>query len=133
MTLIFSVICMFVDRNEGYTGVGARTQYFGDRSMWDPQWRGPIHNDCYKLNKDNCMDYQNCGLCNKDGQWRCIPGSQEGPLFDENCGRWFYTDYKVRDIFDEKATTISRPEQHFYPQYYESRWPSRQSVQTLMY
>ena len=115
-------------RTEGYssvnTQVGAQTQDFSDNSMWDPQWLGPVSKDCYKLNKDTCMNYTNCGLCNKDGQWRCIPGSQEGPLFDEGCGRWFYTDYKSNNMFDQKMTTISRPEQHFYPKYYEARWPS---------
>jgi hypothetical protein len=100
------------------------------RSVWDLNWVGPAHKDCYKLKDRDCMKYSNCGLCVLNGQMQCVPGDKHGPTFKEGCEQWIHTDYHDRHIFDEKVTTVSPSFDYKYPDY-EAWWPSPKSRATL--
>lgn len=102
----------------------------GEGFLWDPLWKGKRALDCYNLNKRDCMKYSNCGLCLKDGKSKCVPGDEQGPLFEENCEHWVHTNYYDRHIFDEKVTRISRPFDYHYPEY-EVMYPSPTSRSAL--
>jgi hypothetical protein len=86
--------------------------------------------DCYRQEGKKCLDYENCGLCIKDGNATCMPGDEQGPLFKEGCQGWWYSNYYDNSIFGEKVTTITPPYSMFYSDY-ESRMPSSRSIFTL--
>ena len=130
--IVLILLSMFIKRKEGYSPMPSEHD-FSARDVWDLLWLGDINVDCYSLDKDTCNNYSNCGLCMKDGQFKCLPGDNKGPLFKEKCYRWLYTDYQERDIFGEKSTRIKTPDDYFYPKHYDTRWPSPISVSTLFY
>ena len=102
------------------------------QDIWDHEWLGPVSDDCYKLNKKDCLNNSNCGLCIKDKNATCVPGDIHGPLFKETCQGWAHTDYYDRHIFGEKVTRITPSWSAFYSDY-EARYPSPQSRSTLIY
>jgi len=132
VVLSIIVMCKYKRRTEGYSPMPSEHD-FSANNFWDPLWEGEINVDCYSLNKDTCNNYASCGLCMKDGQWKCLPSDQDGPLFKEKCYRSMYTNYQERGAFGEKSTRIFAPTDYFYPLRYDTRWPSIQSIQTLIY
>ncbi len=108
---------------EGFTGdphvLGQSTHGF----QWDPLWVGRTANDCYNLHPDQCMQYSNCGLCQKGANIECVPGDEQGPLFKETCEGWGHTNYYDRGIFGETVTTVTPPWSKIYPDY-EAWYPS---------
>ena len=127
-----SIISMLIKRKEGYSPMASEYD-FSANNVWDPIWEGNINVDCYSLDKDTCNNYSSCGLCMKDGQFKCIPSDVDGPLFKEKCYRSMYTNYQERDMFGEKSTRIFAPGDYFYPLRYDTRWSSPQSRSTLFY
>lgn len=94
------------------------------------RFMGKRTSDCYKLDKRDCMKYDNCGLCLEDGKMQCVPGDVDGPFYKETCDHWMHTDSFDRHIFGERVTTISPPWSKFYPDY-ETKWPSPVAVSAL--
>lgn len=107
-----------------------KTQQYSDNSLWDPVWTGKTANDCYALNKGTCTKYSNCGLCLKNGDFTCVPGDEQGPLFKDGCVRWMYTNYYDRYPFNKKTTTIVPDWSYFYSDY-EIKFPSPVSRSAL--
>ena len=99
-------------------------------NRWDPLWEGNTSLDCYKETPRNCMKYSNCGLCYKSGHAQCMPGDDDGPLFDDQCEYWQYTNYYDKHIFNEKITRLTRPWSHVYGDY-EAIFPSPIARSTL--
>ena len=134
LIIIILIILVFISKSktEGYSSLPVEHD-FSANNFWDPLWLGEINVDCYSLTKDTCNNYSSCGLCMKDGQFKCIPSDPDGPLFKEKCYRSMYTDFQERAIFGEKSTRIVAPTDYYYPLRYDTRWPSIQSIATLMY
>lgn len=87
--------------------------------QWEPRWKGLQSQDCYTEKPENCLKYSNCGFClNNDGkQPKCIPGDNDGPMFQEHCPAWMHSNYYDRHIFGEKVTRITPSWAQFYPEY----------------
>ena len=100
-------------------------------SHWHPAWVGKSNNDCYSLNKKNCLKYSNCGLCLGKGKAQCVPGDVQGPLFKGGCNKWVYTNYYDGYTFGNKTTTVTRDWNWFYPDY-EARLPGPVTRSTLL-
>jgi hypothetical protein len=85
-------------------------------NIWVNRSLGATHKDCYSLSKDKCMGYSNCGLCqNKEsGNWKCLPGDEQGPFFKEGCNKWGYGDCYDGRIFNEKRISVTRPHDYQY-------------------
>ena len=96
---------------------------YSENFLWDQTWMGNTNKDCYKLNKNDCMKYANCGLCTSGNDAVCVPGDQQGPMFKEGCDQWIHTDYRDRHMFGEKVMTVSPPHDYQYPDY-EAWYPS---------
>jgi len=103
---------------------------YDDNTQWNPGWFGKRNNDCYKLDKRNCMKYSNCGLCVKDGHSTCVPGDIQGPFYTDRCSSWIYTDYYDRHIFGEKVVTETPSWNVLYPEYEQLR-STPKSIATL--
>jgi hypothetical protein len=90
---------------------------------WEPRWKGPQSTDCYTEKPENCLNYANCGYCLGTGNKppKCIPGDNDGPLFQERCPAWVHSNYYDRYIFDEKVTKITPSFAQFYN--YEAWYP----------
>jgi len=101
---------------------------FGRRceGFWDIDWKGNEANDCYGLDKNSCMSYSNCGLC--DG--KCIPGDKDGAFFNEHCENWKYTDYYDGHMFGTSFERSVIPWSRRYRDY-EQVWPSPQAAAAL--
>ena len=91
---------------------------------WDPLWEGRDSQDCYKESLGNCLKYSNCGICNKGGQLKCLPGDMNGAFFDERCDNWTYKDQYERNIFNENVTRTTPQWSKFYFGDYETHYPS---------
>lgn len=98
--------------------------------FWSLDWKGKRTDDCYSLDKDKCLLYSNCGVCND----KCIPGDKDGPYFDEYCGNsngmWKYRDYYDEHIF---GSTIDKKVEPWSKRYrdFEQVWPAPQFRSTL--
>lgn len=111
------------------------TEKFSDltvnNSSWNPRWVGQRASDCHSLDKEQCLNYTNCGLClNNNHEPKCVHGDVHGPLFTERCQGWAHTDFYDRHIFGEKVTRITPPWSHVYSDY-ETWYPSPQVRATL--
>ena len=87
-----------------------------DHNKQDIKWIGKSSLDCYKESKNDCLKFSNCGICHKNCKLKCIPGDGQGPLFDDSCQNWTFTDYYDNYIFGEKETKTVRPWSHFIPE-----------------
>lgn len=117
------------DRYPGKDSVG----YYNipaDNNRWDTLWKGSTSLDCYKESQRDCMKYSNCGICYKNGNAQCIPGDDQGPLFDDQCENWSFVDYYDNYIFGEKVTKTVPPWSRFAPDY-EIWYPSPRARATL--
>jgi hypothetical protein len=90
---------------------------FSNNSVADSLWVGNLESDCYNLSVDKCMKASNCGLCQRNGCSKCIPGDFEGAMFEEDCEHWKYTDYLERKTTNEKVCKKVLPWSHRYPEY----------------
>ena len=73
---------------------------------WNPLQFGPRASNCYDLDKDTCLNHTNCGLCRTGYDVKCVPGDEQGAMFQGGCDDWTYTNYD-RHIFLEKETSVS--------------------------
>jgi len=97
--------------------------------FWEPKWHGEESQDCYTEKPENCLKFSNCGFCSNQCD-KCIPGDKDGPFYRGNCGKWLYSNYGDRHIFNEKVTSVTSPWDRFYPGY-EATFPSPVSWSAL--
>lgn len=90
---------------------------YSNSSVADSLGVGNLESDCYELSADKCMKASNCGLCQRNGCSKCIPGDFEGAMFEEDCENWKYTDYLERKTTNEKVCKKVLPWSHRYPEY----------------
>jgi len=129
--LIYGIYLYSHELNETYSDELFKHRELGKHNdSWNQLEVGKTAIDCYNLSEKDCMNYSNCGLCLKDNKKKCIPGDVHGPLAEETCDGWAYTNYYDRFIFGEKVTTITPSWSKFYSDY-EVKFPSPQVRATL--
>lgn len=102
-------------------------------NIWNINNKGPMAPDCYNLSPDSCLNYSNCGLCINTTHKlsKCVPGDEQGALFESGCDKWKYTNFYDRDYMGKcyKSTTPSFDK--FYPSDYELSYVSPVSRSAL--
>jgi len=83
--------------------------------------------DCYSKSNGECLNYTNCGICEKYGNKTCQPGDNFGPFYKDDCQYWSYSNYYDKRNFGKKITRRCRPEVYHYHDY-ETRHPSRNEI-----
>lgn len=82
-----------------------------------------LSNDCYTESPETCLNYSNCGLCQKNGKQKCLPGDVNGPYYHLGCNEWEYLDNYDERIYDKKNLVNTVPFDHYYPNDYEMWYP----------
>lgn len=101
-----------------------------NNNMWDLLNYGSSHDDCYSLNSSNCLNYNNCGLCNDGYSSVCIPGDHMGPFFHYNCKNWTHKNFIDGKIFNKNYIIKSNPWYHHYHDY-EFKYPQTNTIFNL--
>ena len=113
LVVLIAIAIVFIKRGQ--------TEHF--ETGWNPLWVGQKAKDCYSLGPNDCLDFENCGICRTGSTLQCVPGDTNGPYFKENCNQWMHTNFYDRHIFGEKVTTITPSWDQFAPEW-EAKYPS---------
>ena len=103
--------------------------------IWNHLSTGNVSRDCYKLNKNQCLKYENCGLClDNNNNISCQPGDYNGAFFKDDCKLWKHNNFDK--IFNENVKKTYKPWNIFqfdynYPLPMSKMWPSPKSWSTL--
>ena len=68
-----------------------------------------VSKDCYSLSPLQCLKCGNCGISEKNGIYKCIPGDVYGPLFEDTANSWTYGNSYDKYIYDENIVRRYSP------------------------
>jgi hypothetical protein len=65
--------------------------------------------DCYSLSPLQCLKCGQCGIYQKDGISKCVPGDVYGPSFTSDADYWIYGNSYDRYIYGEDVVSRYKP------------------------
>lgn len=115
-TLLMLLIVCFIYLN--YVNITEKKEYFASvpdlhtNSITDQLNKITDDNankDCYSLSPLECLKCGQCGIYQKGGISKCIPGDVNGPFFTDTAENWIYGNSYDRYIYGENMVSQYKP------------------------